>query len=149
MIIHLIASPRNVSTALMYSTAQHSEIFPVDEPFYACYLKESGKEHPGWGEILRSQPIDREEAFVHIRGWESRYAVVLLTNMAYDILVEDFLFMCDLKHCSQVRHPRLHIFSLTRVISHQALDALGTTRQRTLYDILVARGHDPYVIHSH
>ena len=149
MIIHLIASPRNVSTALMYSMGQHSDIFPVDEPFYACYLKESGKDHPGREKILRSQPIDRGEVFDHLRELESRYPVVFVKNMAHHIREEDLLLMSDWKHCFLIRHPRLHIFSFTRVISHPDLDALGTTRQRKLYEILVSQGHVPYVIDSH
>ncbi|MGI9593943.1 MAG: hypothetical protein ACR2MH_05040, partial [Patiriisocius sp.] len=32
--INLISGPRNVSTALMYSFAQHKTVAVLDEPFY-------------------------------------------------------------------------------------------------------------------
>ena len=38
-VICLWASPRNISTALMYSFAQRSDVKVLDEPFYAHYLK--------------------------------------------------------------------------------------------------------------
>ncbi len=46
MVIHLIAGPRNISTALMYSFAQRADMV-VDEPFYGYYLLRNGIDHPG------------------------------------------------------------------------------------------------------
>lgn len=149
MIIHLIASPRNVSTALMYSMGQHSAIHPVDEPFYACYLMESGKDHPGREGILESQPTDRQEVLARIRELESQYPVVFVKNMAHHILEEDLPAMGDWDHCFLIRHPRLHIYSFIKVIPHPNLDALGTTRQRNLYDILHGQGQIPHILDSH
>ena len=45
--VHLISTPRNVSTALMYSFAQRTDTRVVDEPFYAYYLERSGADHSG------------------------------------------------------------------------------------------------------
>ena len=59
-VICLWASPRNISTALMYSFAQRSEVKVLDEPFYAHYLKNINPDivHPGKKEILDNQSTD-------------------------------------------------------------------------------------------
>ena len=62
-IICLWASPRNISTAMMYSFAQRKETKVVDEPFYAYYLNNvnSNTLHPGKKEILKSQSSNFNE----------------------------------------------------------------------------------------
>ncbi|MBT5534537.1 sulfotransferase family protein, partial [Candidatus Poribacteria bacterium] len=40
------SSPRNVSTALMYSFAQRPDTRVIDEPLYGHYLRVSGAAHP-------------------------------------------------------------------------------------------------------
>ena len=48
-IITLWASPRNISTALMYSFSQRRDVKVIDEPFYAYYLTHVNPNvnHPG------------------------------------------------------------------------------------------------------
>lgn len=146
MVIHLIASPRNVSTALMYSVGQHSAIHPVDEPFYAAYLTRSGTDHPDRALILQSQPVDRQEVFAQIEDLESRHGVVFLKNMAHHIVENDLSLMEGWKHCFLIRHPKLHIYSFAKVITHPSLEALGTTTQRKWYDILTSGDQQPHLI---
>ena len=56
-VICLWASPRNISTALMYSFAQREDTSVLDEPFYAYYLTHvnPSADHPGKEEIINSQ----------------------------------------------------------------------------------------------
>ena len=53
-VICLWASPRNISTALMYSFSQRFNTKVIDEPFYAYYLSHINPDinHPGKKEIL-------------------------------------------------------------------------------------------------
>ena len=55
--IMLWSSPRNISTALMYSFAQREDTRVLDEPFYAYYLTHVNPlaDHPGKEEIINSQ----------------------------------------------------------------------------------------------
>ena len=48
-VICLWASPRNISTALMYSFAQMKDVKVLDEPFYAYYFTHVNPKinHPG------------------------------------------------------------------------------------------------------
>ena len=62
-IINLWSSPRNISTALMYSFAQRPDTTVVDEPLYAYYLANTNSEakHPGVPEIMDSQSAEGTE----------------------------------------------------------------------------------------
>lgn len=148
MVIHLITSPRNVSTAFMYSMGQRSDTFPVDEPFYACYLNDTGKKHPDREKILQSQPVDRQKIFENIADAEKRHRVVFLKNMAHHIKEEDFKDMKDWKHCFLIRHPKLLIHSFSKIIPRPTLEDLGITTERRWFDQLHRQGHLPYVIDS-
>ncbi|HVX49758.1 MAG TPA: hypothetical protein VHB48_06355, partial [Chitinophagaceae bacterium] len=53
--ICLWSSPRNISTAMMYSFAQRPDTAVFDEPLYAHYLRVTGIEHPANAAILASQ----------------------------------------------------------------------------------------------
>lgn len=130
----------------MYSVGQHPDILPVDEPFYAAYLARSGTDHPDRALILQSQPVDRNEVFAQIKELESRHGLVFLKNMAHHIVERDLPFMEGWKHCFLIRHPKLHIYSFHKVISHPTLEALGTTTQRRWYDMLSTGDHRPLLI---
>lgn len=146
MIIHLIASPRNVSTALMYSFARHSDVYAIDEPFYACYLTESGKNHPNRELILQHQSMNRATVIDQIQEAAQKNRVVFVKNMAHHIREEDFNSMEDWHHCFLIRHPRLHIHSFVKVIPKPSLEDLGTTTQRKIYDSLLTLGLKSHII---
>jgi len=146
VIIHLIASPRNVSTALMYSLGQHTLIHPIDEPFYAAYLAQSGANHPDRELILNNLPHDRSEVFDRIRALESKHSAIFIKNMAHHLVEDDFRQMDQWKHVFLIRHPRLHIHSFSQVITNPNLEALGTTTQRQWYDILRQRNRVAHII---
>src|SRR5690606_17661251 len=59
--ICLWSSPRNISTAMMYSFAQRSDTTVVDEPLYAHYLLQSGAAHPGREGTLQSMENDGQK----------------------------------------------------------------------------------------
>jgi len=62
MIIAMWSGPRNLSTALMRSVANRSDVTKVlDEPFYAAYLNETNKNHPMKEEVLAYQSSSWEE----------------------------------------------------------------------------------------
>jgi hypothetical protein len=56
--ICLWSSPRNISTAMMYSFSQRPDTIVFDEPLYAHYLRATGVVHPGQEDILASQEND-------------------------------------------------------------------------------------------
>ena len=57
--IAMWSGPRNLSTALMRSFGNRSDVISVlDEPLYAAYLSVTGKNHPMRNEIIASQSSD-------------------------------------------------------------------------------------------
>lgn len=78
MIINLISGPRNISTALMYSFAQHSKIKVVDEPFYAHYLIHTGLDHPGRNETINSMSANPQVVLDEITNLDKKHSIVFL-----------------------------------------------------------------------
>ena len=52
------SGPRNISTAMMRSWGNRKDTVVVDEPFYAFYLKATGKNHPGANEVIAHGETD-------------------------------------------------------------------------------------------
>ena len=46
------SGPRNLSTAMMRSFGSRSDTFVSDEPFYGCFLKITGADHPMREEVI-------------------------------------------------------------------------------------------------
>lgn len=59
--IAMLAGPRNISTTMMRSFESRPDMAVVDEPFYACYLKDTGAAHPMRDETLAAQSSDWSE----------------------------------------------------------------------------------------
>ena len=70
--IMLWSSPRNISTALMYSFAQREDTSVMDEPFYAYYLKKKEKlidvcsDTPNYGANSPACEFDKKIRFLRI-----------------------------------------------------------------------------------
>src|SRR3954447_9625000 len=58
MRIAMWSGPRNISTAMMRSWGNRADTAVIDEPFYAFYLKRTGKAHPGAEEVLSQCETD-------------------------------------------------------------------------------------------
>ncbi|XP_062002497.1 branched-chain-amino-acid aminotransferase-like protein 1 [Rosa rugosa] len=56
--IHLWATPRSLSTSLMYSFAQRDDIEVLDEPLYATFLRVTGFDRPYREEVLSQMEPD-------------------------------------------------------------------------------------------
>ena len=55
IIISMWSGPRNLSTALMRSFGNRSDVTNVlDEPFYGSYLASTNKDHPMKKEVIQS-----------------------------------------------------------------------------------------------
>ena len=50
--IAMWSGPRNLSTAMMRSFASRPDTAVSDEPFYGCFLKQTGADHPMRDEVI-------------------------------------------------------------------------------------------------
>lgn len=134
--ICLWATPRNVSTALMYSFAQRSDTFVIDEPLYAYYLKESGDEHPGREEILLTMECEAEKVLYEMMLKPYNQPVVFMKQMTHHLLNLDLAFLKKTINVLLIRNPYEMIISYAKVISHPSIDTLGIKAQYELFEFL-------------
>lgn len=56
--IAMWSGPRNISTALMRAFGSRADTLVSDEPFYGCYLSQTGAQHPMAAEIIAAMDCD-------------------------------------------------------------------------------------------
>ncbi len=145
--INLISSPRNISTALMYSFAQRNDTRVLDEPFYAFYLLTSGANHPGRDEVIQSQP--NREADVKEKIFEIRdRPVVFIKNMAHHLEVMDASFLEEVVNVFLIRNPQQILTSYAQVIEKPVMRDIGIEYQFNLWKRLRERKQHPIVVDS-
>ena len=143
--INLISSPRNISTALMYSFAQRSDTVVLDEPFYAFYLLTSGANHPGREEVLQSQSNSEEVVKKEILSIRNK-AVVFIKNMSHHLEVMDESFVDNVVNVFFIRDPRQVIASYAQVIDKPVMRDIGVEYQFNLWQKLMDRKQSPIVL---
>lgn len=148
MIINLISSPRNISTAFMYSFAQREDTTVVDEPFYAYYLQKTGIWHPGREETLASMPSELPLVLEGIQQQAQTAEVLFLKNMAHHLIEMDVSFLTKMTNLFLIRNPKQLIASFAQVIEHPTMQDIGAKRQQELYQYLLDSGQKAIVLDS-
>ena len=149
MIINLISGPRNISTALMYSFAQHSKIKVLDEPFYAHYLVHTGLSHPGREDTINSMSSNMDEILSHISDLEKKHEIVFLKNMAHHHEGMNCDYLKTMHNIFLIRDPKQLIASFAQVIKDPSLQDIGLKHEADLLDYVeVHCTHPPLVVDS-
>ncbi|MEL7221712.1 MAG: hypothetical protein AAGJ93_10360 [Bacteroidota bacterium] len=137
--INLWSSPRNISTALMYSFAQRPDTTVVDEPLYAHYLSKSNTQtsHPGHADIMRSQSADGQDVVDRIiLGNQYETEVVIFKQMTHHLIELNWNFLHQTKQVLLIRDPRAILASYTKVIRQPTPYDIGIPQQDRLYEYL-------------
>ncbi|MGE5562694.1 MAG: HAD family hydrolase [Bacillota bacterium] len=147
--IAMWSGPRNLSTAMMRSFGSRADTFVSDEPFYGCFLKTTGADHPmreetiasmncDWGsvmETLRADPPDRSPIWYQKHMWH---------HMAGPIGYGDF---DGFRHAFLIREPERMIASYLRKREAARFEDFGLERQAEFFDREADRlGRAPPVI---
>lgn len=149
MVINLLSSPRNVSTALMYSFAQRSDTKVVDEPFYGNYLARVTIDHPGKDEIIASMPSDAQKIIEDIEEQSKGNRIVFLKNMAHHMIDLKIDFMNTFRNVLFIRNPAQIISSFSKVIPNPTIRDIGVRIQLELFDRLTESASEkPIVVDS-
>jgi hypothetical protein len=148
--IAMWSGPRNISTALMRSWENRPDCSVVDEPFYACYLSETGLEHPCREEILQDQSCDRQRVISHLceydPGTPLYYQKLMTHHMPRGM---DMNWCANLRHCFLIRDPGYIIASYLQKMPSVSVDDIGIVRQLELFrEITEITGVRPAVIDS-
>ena len=146
--ICLWSSPRNLSTALMYSFAQRPDTIVFDEPLYAHYLRITGAPHPGRDAVLRSQENDGYKVIHHIVHDDFLKPVVFFKQMTHHLADISFDFLEQVSNIIFIRDPKQIISSYAQVIRDVKMDDIGIDKQWQLYNFLLERKQSFIVIDS-
>lgn len=148
MIINLISCPRTISTALMYSFAQRTDIQVFDEPFYGVYLANTQYDHPAKDEILNTMPLEEDAVWTSIKQ-NTRRQHLVIKNMASHYMVLSPARFVNCINVFLVRDPLRIITSYSKVIKEPTAQDVGINRQASLYRWFSKYAlHQPVVIDS-
>ena len=134
--IAMWSGPRNLSTAMMRSFGSRSDTFVSDEPFYGCFLKASGVDHPMRDETIAAMDCDwhsvmktlREEAPGLASIWYQKH---MWHHMVGPIGYQDF---AGFTHAFLIREPERMIGSYLRKRESAAFEDFGLERQAEFFE---------------
>ena len=135
------SGPRNISTAMMRAWGNRRDTAVVDEPFYAYYLRASGKEHPGADEVIATGEIDWRKVVAQLTGpIPSGKRIFFQKHMTHHLLPEvDRQWLGAMTNCFLIRDPREVIASYIKKREEPALPDLGFMQQAEIFDFVHTR----------
>jgi len=147
--IAMWSGPRNISTAMMRAWGNRPDTLVVDEPFYAFYLKATGKEHPGADEVTATGETDWRKVVERLTGpIADDKRIFYQKQMTHHLLSEvDREWLDAMMNCFLIRDPRQVIVSYIEKQGDPTLEDLGFLQQEEIFDWVRARtGATPPVI---
>lgn len=148
MIINLMATPRNLSTALMYSFRSRSDCKVIDEPFFGHFLAHSDAFRPSRDETLAQWPSKMSDIQEWITSSSQETEHLFIKNMASHHLEVDSSYAIDYTNIFVLRHPGLIINSFSRGVVTPNMADIGLKLQHQIYDELISHGARCIVIDS-
>ena len=146
--INCWSGPRNISTALMYSFRERVDTTVVDEPFYAHYLRVSGRKHPGYQEVLNSQDQYSEQVIENVIQSEYTTPVVFFKQMCHHLVEIDLSFFNNCSNILLIREPSLVIRSHAKNVPDLKVSDIGLDVQNSLLNRIIESGAVPIVVDS-
>ncbi|MES2136476.1 MAG: HAD family hydrolase [Pseudomonadota bacterium] len=150
--IAMWSGPRNLSTAMMRSFGSRSDTFVSDEPFYGCFLKTTGADHPMRDEVIAAMDCDWGSVMRSLRGdtpdgspiWYQKH---MWHHMVGPVGYDDF---AGFTHAFLIRAPERMIASYLRKRETAEFEGFGMDRQAEFFEREADRlGHAPPVIDAH
>ena len=147
--IAMWSGPRNLSTAMMRSFGSRADTFVSDEPFYGCFLKNSGADHPMRDEVIAAMDCDWASVMASLRGSPSDgspvwYQKHMWHHMVGSVGYKDFEGFI---HAFLIRSPEQMIASYLRKREAAAFEDFGLERQAEFFEREADRlGEPPPVV---
>jgi hypothetical protein len=135
------SGPRNISTAMMRAWGNRPDTFVIDEPFYAYYLKATGKKHPGADEVIAIGETDWREVVAQLTSpFPNGRRIFFQKQMTHHLLPEvDRKWLGAVTNCFLIRDPREVIISYIKKQGDPALEDLGFMQQAEIFDFVRER----------
>jgi len=147
--IAMWSGPRNLSTAMMRSFGSRADTFVTDEPFYGCFLNQTGLDHPMRDEVIASMDCDWRSVMERLRGdppdgspiWYQKHMWHMMVGpVGYD----DF---AGFRHAFLIREPERMIASYLKKREAARFEDFGLEMQAEFFEREAERlGHAPPVI---
>jgi hypothetical protein len=140
--IAMWSGPRNISTAMMRAWGNRADTAVIDEPFYAYYLKRTGKKHPGAAEIIAGGETDWRKIVASLRteSIPSGRRIFFQKQMTHHLLPEvDRKWIVALTNCFLIRDPREVILSYVKKNPEPVLEDLGFAQQCEIFNFVRER----------
>lgn len=147
--INIWSSPRNLSTALMYSWRQRADTTVVDEPLYAHYLHVTGRAHPGADQVMASQQTDGEAVVREVMLADYPTDIVVFKQMAKHLVgLDRGLVLPGFDTVLLTRDPWEMLTSLQRQLPDATIDDTGFIELVELLEAVEAEDQEPIVVDS-
>lgn len=131
------SGPRNISTAMMHSWGNRADTAVIDEPFYAYYLRATGKNHPGADEVMAGGETDWRNVVDQVTGSVPNGKTIFFQKqMTHHLLPEvDRHWLSAVTNCFLIRDPVEVITSYIKKNDVDlALEDLGCVQQAEIFD---------------
>ena len=145
------SGPRNISTAMMRSFSSRADCAVSDEPFYGCFLKDSGAPHPMAAEVIADMDCDWSSVSAALSGpvpqgravWYQKH---MTHHMVGPVQPDD---MTDCVHAFLIREPARMVASYRVKRESVSPEDLGYATQRAFFERVADQlGHAPPVVDS-
>jgi hypothetical protein len=147
--IAMWSGPRNISTAMMRSWGSRRDTFVVDEPFYAYYLRATGREHPARDEVISHGELDSKKVIAQLTGpVPTGQQIYYQKQMTHHLLPEiERAWLTKVTNCFLIRDPAEVIISYIKKNSDPTLEDIGFIQQAEIFDwVCKDTGRIPAVI---
>lgn len=147
-VIAMWSGPRNISTAMMRAWENRPDCAVVDEPLYAHYLQKTRAPHPGFDDIVASQPTDWRVVTEALRTPPAGVAVSYQKHMTHHMLPEVGRgWMAAVVNVFLIRNPAEVVASYVKRRGEATLEDLGIPQQAALFEYVTeALGQAPIVV---
>ena len=142
--IAMWSGPRNLSIAMMRSFGSRADTFVSDEPFYGCFLKDTGADHPMRDEVIAAMDCEWRSVMTSLRGpipegqsleggtvpriWYQKH---MWHHMTGPVGYADFE---GFAHAFLIREPERMIASYLRKREAAAFESFGLDRQADFFE---------------
>jgi hypothetical protein len=126
---------------MMRSWGSRPDTVVIDEPFYAYYLKKTGKDHPDASEIIARSETDWKQIVSQLsRPIPSGKRIFYQKQMTHHLLPEIHReWIVNLTNCFLIRDPREVILSYIKKNPDPTLEDLGFVQQVDIFQFVRQR----------
>jgi hypothetical protein len=128
---------------MMRAWGNRPDTVVIDEPFYAYYLKTTGKNHPGADEVIAAGEIDWRKIVAHLTGpIPNDKRIFFQKQITHHFLTEiDREWLGAVTNCFLIRDPREVIASYVKKREDPTLEDLGFTQQVEIFNFVRNRSN--------